>query len=204
MPETTPIASARPAPPQASRTPDPVSVPAGELVDVLYALALRITGGAREAGEVVEQTLIEPGPARFPISVAALASLTRRCRDLALVRSGKRAITSVRRRSGAFPGREGAPAGLDALRRDAARALESLDPADRRVIEMTTFEGFALADVAATLRSTAVVERARLRRALAALAPAGPPRLVIALGAPAAAPGPDLRARLIAVLGGRA
>src|SRR5260370_16708823 len=73
--------------------------PGEESMAVLYALALRITGGAREAEDVVAQTLIEAGRVhRGPASGLPLRALERRCRDLALVRSAKRSMPKVRPR----------------------------------------------------------------------------------------------------------
>jgi len=68
----------------------------------LYALALRISGSARAAESVVEQTLLEAWRAHpEAIREPTFGTLARRCRDLALVRSGKRWIATVRRRPAA-------------------------------------------------------------------------------------------------------
>jgi len=174
----------------------------------LYALALRIAGSAGEAESVVEQTLLEawrahPEAVREP----RFGILARRCRDLALVRSGKRWIAAVRRRPAPRrPDGEGGPGmhpDLDAARGNASDIVARLDEADRRALEMVYFEGFRLTDVAACDRSTPGEVATRLRRAIAAFmgpGEAGPARDRIALCAPPAQPTPALRARVLAAL----
>lgn len=174
-------------------------------VQQLYALALRITGGAREAEDVVEQTLVEAGRADpAPTSELRFEALVRRCRDLALVRSGKRSIGAVRQRRPVAP-RAGAamehPAfDSDAVRAAAAQAKERLAVDDRLALEMVYFEGYSLADVAASLRMSPHAVRAGLRRARAAFTGPAPARVLIALSAPPAQPAPRLRGRLLAAL----
>lgn len=171
---------------------------------VLYALALRITGGAGEAEDVVAQTLIEAGRVhRGPATGLPLRALARRCRDLALVRSGKRSMAEVRRRwptawgTGSAPE---APAGHDTGRANAAQTLAQLADDERLTLEMVYFDGYRLAGVASALRCSPGVARARLRRALAAFAGAGQPRERIAWSAPPAIPAPGLGARIRSAL----
>src|SRR5258706_1073744 len=152
--------------------------PGEESMAVLYALALRITGGAGEAEDVVAQTLIEAGRVhRGPATGLPLPALARRCRDLALVRSGKRSMAEVRRRrptawgTGSAPE---APAGHDTGRANAAQTLAQLADDERLTLEMVYFEGYGLAGVASALRCSPGVARARLRRAARAFSPGGP------------------------------
>jgi RNA polymerase sigma-70 factor (ECF subfamily) len=168
----------------------------------LYSLALRITGAAAEAEDVVEQTLLEAWRMR-PESAPAprFATLARRCRDLALVRSGKRSVTSVRRRPPPAL-RGGTPSGaatpdLDATREAAAATMARLSEADRHALEMAYFEGYRVTDVAACARCTPEDVVARLRRAIAAFTGPGSASERIALCAPPAEPSPALRARLL-------
>lgn len=175
------------------------------MAPVLFALALRITGAAAEAEDVVEQTLLEAwrtDPAMAP--ALRLPALARRCRDLALVRSGRRSIGSVRRRLTPWP-RDSARAGsaapdLGAARAAAAGAMARLAGPDRRALEMTYFEGYQVADVAVCARCTPREVIVRLRRVLTAFAGPGPARDRIALSAPPADPAPALRARLLAAV----
>ena len=167
----------------------------------LYSLALRITGDARAAEDVVEHTLIEAartvGPTAFGIPYGALI---RRCRALALVRAGKRPITTLRLGSSwaaAAPGRDDGANGTDAARAAATAAMETLAAEERLVLEMMYFEGHALAEVAASLHCTPQVARARLRRALAPFTGPGRPRHGDALCAPPARPARGLRRRLV-------
>ncbi len=176
-----------------------------EAASGLYALALRISGVTGEAEDVVEQTLIEAWRAD-PAAAPGLpfATLARRCRDLALVRSGKRSVGSVRQRRSTWApvgARDGSAApDLGAARATAANTMARLDAEDRRVLEMTYFEGYSVADVAVCARCTPEDVVARLRRAIAAFAGPGSARGRIALSAPPARPAPALRARLLAAV----
>jgi len=171
----------------------------------LYALALRITGAAGEAEDVVEQTLIEAWRTD-PAAAAAFpfATLARRCRDLALVRSGRRSIGSVRRRRAAWPqvgpSNGNAVPNAGAARATAATAMARLAEADRRALELAYFEGYSVSDVAASDHCTPEAVIARLRRALAAFAGPRSARGRIALSVPPAQPAPALRARLLSAV----
>ena len=175
-------------------------------VSGLYALALRITGAAGEAESVVAQTLIEAWRAD-PAAAPGLpfASLARRCRALALVRSGKRSIGSVWLRAAARPpasAREASAApDVGTARARAAGALAGLGELDRRVLEMIYFEGYGVAEVALGTGLSPRDVVARLRRAVAAFGGPGPARGRIALSAPPARPAPGMRARLLATIG---
>jgi DNA-directed RNA polymerase specialized sigma24 family protein len=130
----------------------------------LYALALRIIGGAREAEEVVEQTLLEAWSARGAAS-AHLALLVRRCRSLALVRSGKRSIEGTRR----------APASVEAgvlddhARAAGVRAIGRLSDGDLRLAAMVCFEGYSVSEIAARTRASTPEVLAGLARILGAV-----------------------------------
>jgi RNA polymerase sigma-70 factor (ECF subfamily) len=195
----------RPSTPATGRADSPAAGALARLHDAtapgLYALALRITGAAGAAEEVVEQTLIEAwraDPAAAP--ELPFAALARRCRDLALVRSGKRSAGSVRQRRSAWSPavtreRSAAPGAGHAA---AANAMARLGEEDRRVLEMAYFEGYSVADMAVCARSTPEAVVARLRRAIAAFAGPGPASGRLALSAAPARLGLALRARLLA------
>lgn len=167
----------------------------------LYSLALRITGDARAAEDVVEHTLIEAGRAAGTAAFEIpLGTLMRRCRTLALVRAGKRPIAALRRRpawTAAAPDTEDGANGTDAARAAATAAMGTLAAEERLVLEMMYFEGYALADVAASLHCAPRVARARLRRALGPFAGPGRPRHWDALWAPPTRPARGLRRRLV-------
>lgn len=180
-----------------------------QAIDVLYALALRITGSARDAEDVVVDTIVQALTHVPATSLASPLGLVRRCRELALVRSGKRAIALVRRRHPDGPGSPSSGAAgkeaatdLESIRAAAAAAIERLPAGERLVLEMVYFEGYTRADVAASLGLDRAVVSARLRSARAALGGcAAPARLLIALDAPRARPSAGLLRRLLAASG---
>ncbi len=182
-------------------------------IEALYGLALRITGSARDAEDVVEDTIAQARRDEPRVSLESPLALVRRCRELALVRSGKRAIALVRRRHPAGPGSADASgaagnealADLESLRAAVSEAIERLPGEERLVLEMVYFEGYTRADVAASLGWDRAVASARLRNACAAFGGrTAPAHLLIALSAPPARASAGLRRRLLATTGGGA
>jgi DNA-directed RNA polymerase specialized sigma24 family protein len=203
MPEPEPVL----APPERPAGPDGAAGMAldDRAVDVLYALALRITGSSADAEDVVADAVARGGRDEPP-GHGLDAALIRRCRELALVRSGKRLVgrARARRRSAASSATAGGTSvpDLEALRAAAASAFERLPAEARLVLDMVYFEGHTRADAAASLGLDRAVASARLRRACAALrAGPAPARVLIALGAPAARAAASLRRRLAAAPG---
>ena len=164
----------------------------------LHALALRIAGTAGDAQDVVEQTLLEAWRAdRAGAAETSFAALARRCRDLALARSGKRAIGRIRRRP--MDPHRVPPVALDlgVARAAVMRALADLEPAPRQAIELVGFEGYAVPDLGASTGKGRAT-RTDLRRAIAALPRLAPVIALLALGAPPAPLDARLRRRRLA------
>lgn len=137
-------ADARPAPARSGADADAIGRLCDRTAPDLYALALRIIGGAGEAEEVVEQALLEAWTARGDAETHATL-LVRRCRSLALVRSGKRSIESTRRSPSLAE-----PHPLDdRARAAAARALGRLGEGELRLVAMAYFEGYSVVEIAA-------------------------------------------------------
>ncbi|HEY6865815.1 MAG TPA: hypothetical protein VI792_01075 [Candidatus Eisenbacteria bacterium] len=183
----------------------------GRLVDragpALHALALRIAGTASDAHDVLEQTFIEAWE-RNPETTAeaSFVALARRCRDLALVRSGRRPIGRVRLRTMRAPpsGRGTAALDLDAARAAVLRALASLAPAERLALDLVGFEGYDVTDLGTRAGPGRAATRADLRRAIAALPRLAPVTALLALSVPPAPLDSSLGRRLLAAARRRA
>lgn len=153
----------------------------GQLYDrygaVLYAVAYRIVGQRADAEEVVVEAFAQAWreAPRFEAgrgSVAGWLTTIARSRALDLVRARSRR----ERMTAAAAGQPGAPPAMGDLRADPAgsldqderrrqvrRALETLSPSQRQVIELAYFEGLSQSEIAARLEEPLGTVKTRVR-----------------------------------------
>ncbi|HET6577428.1 MAG TPA: sigma-70 family RNA polymerase sigma factor [Gemmatimonadales bacterium] len=145
---------------------------------VLYAVAYRIVGQRADAEEVVVEAFAQAWreAARFEAgrgSVAGWLTTIARSRALDLVRARSRRDRITASAAADRPERSPAmgefpldPAGaldLDERARQVRRALESLSPPQRQVIELAYFEGLSQSEIAERLQEPLGTVKTRVR-----------------------------------------